>query len=157
MPMRSMPMRYAPVRYMPMRYVPMEYMPLRRMPMRCIPMRYTPMRCTPLRCCRCELLEYAYRNLGNFDAIFWIQCETSASLRQSIADAANELNLPGASQSGHFEENLVSTHNWLKRTSKRWLLVFDNALMWRASLACKVLDARAEWLISITIVHTSVM
>jgi NB-ARC domain len=72
-------------------------------------------------------LEYAYRNLGNFDAIFWIQCETSASLRQSITDAANELNLPGASQSGHFEENLVSTHNWLKRTSKRWLLVFDNA------------------------------
>jgi hypothetical protein len=72
-------------------------------------------------------LEYAYRNLGKFDAIFWIQCETSASLRQSITDTAIALDLPGASQMGHFEENLVNTHSWLKKTRKRWLLVFDNA------------------------------
>jgi hypothetical protein len=72
-------------------------------------------------------LEYAYRNLGKFEAIFWIRCETSASLRQSVASAAAELNLPGASEPGHFEENLVNMQKWLKRTRKRWLLVFDNA------------------------------
>jgi hypothetical protein len=73
-------------------------------------------------------LEYAYRNQGKFDAVFWIKCETSASLRQSIASAAVQLNLPGASQDGlYFAENLVYVHAWLKTTRARWLLVFDNA------------------------------
>jgi hypothetical protein len=72
-------------------------------------------------------LEYAYQNRGKFDAIFWIQCETSASLRQSINSTAIELNLPGASQSGHYEENLVYVLQWLRTTRARWLLVFDNA------------------------------
>lgn len=33
-------------------------------------------------------LEYAYRNPSRFDAIFWIACETSLSLRQSFTSMA---------------------------------------------------------------------
>lgn len=61
-------------------------------------------------------LEYAYRNPSKFDAIFWIQCETSASLRQSFTNMALKLDLRGATESGHHEENLFLVHDWLKKT-----------------------------------------
>ena len=72
-------------------------------------------------------LEYARRHKVNYDAIFWIQCETSASLRQSFADIAVALELDGADKNGHFEENLMKVLGWLRRTRKRWLLIYDNA------------------------------
>lgn len=49
-------------------------------------------------------LEYAYRNPSHFDAIFWVQCQTSVSLRQSFTKMAMALNLPGADGNG--EHNL---------------------------------------------------
>ena len=45
-------------------------------------------------------LQYAYENPSGFDAIFWIQCETSVSIRQSFTDVAVALNLPGADRNG---------------------------------------------------------
>jgi hypothetical protein len=45
-------------------------------------------------------LQYAYSNPSKFDAIFWIQCQTSVSLRQSFTSMAVKLNLPGANQHG---------------------------------------------------------
>ena len=45
-------------------------------------------------------LQYAYTNPSGFDAIFWIQCETSLVLRQSFTDVAVALNLPGADRNG---------------------------------------------------------
>jgi hypothetical protein len=45
-------------------------------------------------------LQYAHTNPSQFDAIFWIQCETSVSLRQSFTDTAVQLNLPGADRNG---------------------------------------------------------
>lgn len=45
-------------------------------------------------------LQYAYTNPDRFDAIFWVNCETSLSLRQSFTDIAVQLNLPGADRNG---------------------------------------------------------
>ena len=45
-------------------------------------------------------LQYAYTNPSGFEAIFWVQCETSLALRQSFTDMAVELNLPGADRHG---------------------------------------------------------
>jgi hypothetical protein len=45
-------------------------------------------------------LQYAYTNPPGFEAIFWIQCETSVSLRQSFTDMAVTLQLPGADRNG---------------------------------------------------------
>jgi hypothetical protein len=72
-------------------------------------------------------LQFAYLNKAGFDAIFWIQCETSVAVRQSFTNTAVSLNLPGAGRAGHHEENLLAVQNWLKRTRKKWLLIFDNA------------------------------
>ena len=65
-------------------------------------------------------LEYAYRNDKNFDAIFWIQCETAASLRKSFTDMALSLRLPKAIQGGPHEDNLRLCHDWLRKTGQ-WL------------------------------------
>ncbi|KAG4441573.1 hypothetical protein IFR05_002958 [Cadophora sp. M221] len=72
-------------------------------------------------------LQFAHVNPGGYDAIFWIQCETSVSIRQSFTDVALSLNLPGAAKDGHHEENLLAVLKWLKLTKKKWLLIFDNA------------------------------
>jgi len=72
-------------------------------------------------------LQYAYSNPSEFEAIFWIRCETSVSLRQSFSDMAMALNLPGADRHGHHEENLMAVQKWLKLTRRRWLMIFDNA------------------------------
>jgi Cdc6-like AAA superfamily ATPase len=93
-------------------------------------------------------LEYAHSNAGKFDAVFWIKCETSASLRQSIANAAKDLNLLGAKQSGHHEGNLAGVHDWLKTTRCRWLLVFDNAESERLLKGYWPLGARGSILIT---------
>ncbi|PMD12013.1 hypothetical protein NA56DRAFT_57621 [Hyaloscypha hepaticicola] len=72
-------------------------------------------------------LQFAHTNPGYYDAIFWIQCETSVAIRQSFTNVALSLNLPGAAKDGHHEENLVAVRKWLKTTKKKWLLIFDNA------------------------------
>jgi hypothetical protein len=45
-------------------------------------------------------LEYAYSNPANFEAIFWVACETGLVLRQSFTQIALRLNLPGADKHG---------------------------------------------------------
>lgn len=47
-------------------------------------------------------LEYAHKNPAQFEAIFWVQCETSASLRASFTDIAVALQLPGADRNGWY-------------------------------------------------------
>lgn len=61
-------------------------------------------------------LHFAYTSPG-FDAVYWIQCETSVQIRQSFTDIAVSLDLPGADRDGHHEENLVAVQEWLKKTS----------------------------------------
>ena len=63
-------------------------------------------------------LHFAHTNPCEFDALFWIQCETSVAIRQSFTRVAVALNLPGADSDGHHEENLLKVHEWLKRTSE---------------------------------------
>jgi hypothetical protein len=63
-------------------------------------------------------LQYAYKNPANFEAIFWVRCETGLYLRQSFTDMANVINLPGANKHGHHEENQLAVMQWLKKTSK---------------------------------------
>ena len=72
-------------------------------------------------------LQFAHTNPAGYDALFWIQCETSVAIRESFTIVAVSLNLPGADRDGHHEENLLAVHQWLKKTKKRWLMIFDNA------------------------------
>lgn len=61
-------------------------------------------------------MQFAYLNNCDFDAIFWVQCETSVAIRQSFTDMALSLGLPGADNQGRHEENLLLVHGWLKKT-----------------------------------------
>jgi hypothetical protein len=72
-------------------------------------------------------LEYARMQRKFYDAVFWIQAETSGSLRQSFTDIALALELPGADKNATFDENIVRVLRWLRHTQKRWLLIYDNA------------------------------
>lgn len=63
-------------------------------------------------------LQFAYSNPCDFEALFWIQCETSVAIRPSFTRVAVSLNLPGADSDGHHEENLLAVHKWLKKTSE---------------------------------------
>jgi hypothetical protein len=71
-------------------------------------------------------LQFAHTNPGNYDAIFWVQCETSVAIRQSFTNVALSLNLPGAAKDGHHEENLVAVRKWLKTTSKSNIYIFKS-------------------------------
>ena len=76
---------------------------------------------------RATLTTLAHRNPSNFDAVFWIRCETAASLRTSFLDMALASKLGGASTTTHHEEILILCQRWMQRTDKFWLLIFDNA------------------------------
>jgi len=45
-------------------------------------------------------LQFAHTNSVGYDAIFWIQCETSVAIRQSFTNVAIDLNLPRAIRDG---------------------------------------------------------
>jgi hypothetical protein len=62
-------------------------------------------------------LQFAHANPADYDAVFWVQCETSVAIRQSFTEIAVALELPGACRDGHHEENLLAVKVWLKRTS----------------------------------------
>ncbi|KAK0651087.1 P-loop containing nucleoside triphosphate hydrolase protein [Cercophora newfieldiana] len=73
-------------------------------------------------------LEYTYRYESRYDAIFWIRSETQAELSACYAAVAcklglQESNSPAAADS---DRNIEVARDWLGRTRKRWLLVFDN-------------------------------
>ncbi|KAH8752637.1 P-loop containing nucleoside triphosphate hydrolase protein [Hyaloscypha finlandica] len=71
-------------------------------------------------------LQFAHANAAAYDAMFWVQCDTSVTIRQSFTDIAISLGLPGADGDAHHEENLLAVKTWLKMTKRRWLLIFDN-------------------------------
>ncbi|KAH6690764.1 P-loop containing nucleoside triphosphate hydrolase protein [Leptodontidium sp. MPI-SDFR-AT-0119] len=72
-------------------------------------------------------LEFAHTNSPKFDAIFWVNCETSGALRTSFAAIATALRLPNADRAGCHEENQMAVQEWLRTTTQHWLLIFDNA------------------------------
>ncbi|KAI0101554.1 P-loop containing nucleoside triphosphate hydrolase protein [Nemania sp. FL0031] len=74
-------------------------------------------------------LEYARRNASKYDAIFWIQSETKQSINASITQIARGLGLPGSTEDGVDERNLVAFQNWqqaAKKNGRQWLIIFDN-------------------------------
>lgn len=69
-------------------------------------------------------LQFAYTNARTYDAIFWIQCETSVTIRQSFTNVAVALNIPAADRDGRHKENQIAVQDWLKKTSIEFKIVF---------------------------------
>jgi tetratricopeptide (TPR) repeat protein len=67
-------------------------------------------------------VEYAYRHRADYDTVWWISAETTASLHADYAALAPEV---GQGTSPDQDAMVDAVHEWLERNS-RWLLIFDN-------------------------------
>jgi len=68
-------------------------------------------------------VEYAYRYGSDYEAVWWVRSEESATLAGDYAELAGELNLP------HLDgprEVIKAVRLWLRQNDD-WLLIFDNA------------------------------
>jgi hypothetical protein len=75
----------------------------------------------------CLVFNFYNRMKGKYDYIFWIPAESKASVLLKYNQIANTFMLL---QGGEKEEEMITkVKNWLNRcgSSKRWLLIFDNA------------------------------
>lgn len=67
---------------------------------------------------------------NEYDAVFWVYGEKTASLRQSFTDIAMRLKLPGAQPISH-DENLVLVQNWFQSTGKLFVQNFFQVISFR--------------------------
>lgn len=69
-------------------------------------------------------LEYAYRYMLEYSAIFWLRAETVESMMSSVLSIAETLQLPG--RDGKDQERVVAAVlRWLSG-HRQWLLIWDN-------------------------------
>lgn len=65
-------------------------------------------------------LQYAYRNLHQYQTVFWINAENEATLMQSYQNLARFLKIPNTA-------NLIQVVNGHLQTHPGWLLIYDDA------------------------------
>ena len=70
-------------------------------------------------------LEYAYRNVAEYDIVWWVRSEEPATLAADYASLAKALELP-EKEAADQELIIKAVTQWLGQNPK-WLLVFDNA------------------------------
>jgi tetratricopeptide (TPR) repeat protein len=71
------------------------------------------------------IVEYAYRHAEDYDVVWWLNAEESASLAADYAALAGQVGLP-ESQGADQGVAIAAVRRWLERRELRWLLVFDN-------------------------------
>ncbi|KAF5659417.1 tetratricopeptide repeat-containing protein [Fusarium circinatum] len=73
-------------------------------------------------------LQFTYRHLNHFNAVFWIPAETSVKIKGAFEEIGTEVGLqePNGSQ-GNLEAVAQKTKKWLRNYDKPFLLIFDNA------------------------------
>jgi hypothetical protein len=69
-------------------------------------------------------VEFAYRQRGAFDVVWWVRAEEPATLTSDFTALAGALNLPEQTQTDPAVV-VAALHRWLADHG-RWLLVFDN-------------------------------
>lgn len=96
-------------------------------------------------------IEYTYKFEQEYAYIFWVQAETPVSCGDSYGQIATHLGLPGDETIRDQERLIVLSREFLERTGKRWLLVFDNVddmLALQQFLPSDLLDTRGSILIT---------
>jgi hypothetical protein len=69
--------------------------------------------------------EYAYRHRGQFDVVWWVRAEQSATLISDLADLAVTLGLADPDEASQ-QLAVAAARRWLD-DHDRWLLILDNA------------------------------
>jgi hypothetical protein len=96
-------------------------------------------------------IEYTYKFEQDYAYIFWVQAETPVSCGDSYGQIATHLGLTGDEVIRDQERLIVLSREFLERTGKRWLLVFDNVddmLALQQFLPSNLLDTRGSILIT---------
>lgn len=70
------------------------------------------------------VLEYAYRHVADYTALFWINAETSEAITNSLLQIAETLQLPER-QKADQQRVVVAVQQWLSNHDG-WLLIWDN-------------------------------
>ncbi|MEM7066502.1 MAG: tetratricopeptide repeat protein [Cyanobacteria bacterium P01_B01_bin.77] len=70
-------------------------------------------------------VEYVYRYREDYDAVFWVQADTTLELSSGFVAIAQMLNLPQKDTSD-YDKVVQAVKQWLRR-NLNWLLIFDNA------------------------------
>jgi hypothetical protein len=80
-------------------------------------------------------VEYAWKHLGGYAAVFWVRADSPESLGANLAGLAGMLGLPEASAK---EQNVQTDAvlGWLKK-HERWLLIADNTDTEEAAIAVR--------------------
>lgn len=77
------------------------------------------------------VVEWAYRRMLNFQAVFWVDAGDAAQLAASYAKILPALTLrpleTGAWEDSGMEARREATKRWFARAKEPWLLIFDNA------------------------------
>ncbi|KAL2671552.1 hypothetical protein Neosp_014142 [[Neocosmospora] mangrovei] len=66
------------------------------------------------------------KNEGKFDAILWVKAEDKNVLRESFTKLALRLRLKDAAEGSDKDRNFMILKNWLDKTPKSWLIIYDN-------------------------------
>lgn len=75
-------------------------------------------------------VEFTYRYEQTFNCIFWVQAETRVGAADTFSLIATALNLAPDGSVQDQERMVELSREFLERTHKKWLLVFDNVNEW---------------------------
>jgi hypothetical protein len=75
-------------------------------------------------------VEFTYRFEQSFNCIFWVQAETRVGAADTFSLIATALNLAPDGSVQDQERMVQLSREFLEKTPKRWLLVFDNVNDW---------------------------
>lgn len=75
-------------------------------------------------------VEFTYRYEQSFNCIFWVQAETRVGAADTFSLIATALNLAPDGSAQDQERTVELSREFLEKTHKRWLLVFDNVNEW---------------------------
>ncbi|RSL51273.1 hypothetical protein CEP54_011481 [Fusarium duplospermum] len=67
-----------------------------------------------------------FKNEKQYDAILWVNAENRNVLRESFTKLASCLMLKDAAEGSDKDRNFMVLRKWLNKTSKRWLMIYDN-------------------------------
>jgi tetratricopeptide (TPR) repeat protein len=70
------------------------------------------------------VIEFVYRHLDEYDLVWWVPAEQTATVLTSLAELAKRLGLPADEDSQEIARTVLAT---LAESDLEWLLVYDNA------------------------------
>jgi tetratricopeptide (TPR) repeat protein len=71
------------------------------------------------------VVEYAYRFIAQYDLVWWVRSENTATIRSDFSRLADYLHIVGSDCKDQ-KLKMLLVRKWLE-TNKNWLLIFDNA------------------------------